>query len=130
MSGDCQTAGRGGGPREISAPGREFAARERQNAGIAPGLMLVQMFLKLGQSDFMTNLDATIQRLRALPDSEKDAVAARIELLLDGDADDLLSPEQWAEIEARLDSDEGFTPHEEVVRDFRERFGNESRVGQ
>ena len=90
----------------------------------------LEVNVNLGQSDFMTNLDATIQRLRALPDSEKDAVAARIELLLDGDADDLLSPEQWAEIEARLDSDEGFTPHEEVVRDFHERFGNESRVGQ
>jgi hypothetical protein len=67
----------------------------------------------------MSNLDATIARLRALPKAEQEALAAQIDQLLDQGAEDLLTPEQWAEIEARLDSDEGFTPHEDVVRDFR-----------
>jgi hypothetical protein len=68
----------------------------------------------------MSNLDATIARLKALPEEERDAVAAQIDQLLD--AEDLLTPEQWAEIEARLDSDESFTAHEDVVRDFQNRF--------
>lgn len=67
----------------------------------------------------MSRLEETIERLRALPDSDKDGVAAQIDLLLD--ADDLLSPEQWAEIEARLDQNEATTPHEEVVRAFKDR---------
>jgi len=36
--------------------------------------------------------------------------------------DDALTPEQWAEIEKRLDADEEMTPHEEVARQLRERF--------
>lgn len=70
----------------------------------------------------MANLDATIARLRALPKAEQDAVAAQIDLMLGDGLEDLLSPEQWAEIEARLDSGETLTPHEDVVRDFRNRF--------
>lgn len=69
----------------------------------------------------MANLDATIARLRALPKREQEALAAQIDLLLDGD--DLLTPEQWAAIEARLDSGESLTPHEEVVKAFRARAG-------
>lgn len=69
----------------------------------------------------MANLDATIARLRALPEEEQEALAAQIDLLLE--PDDLLTPEQWAAIEARLDSGEGFTPHAEVVQSFRDRFG-------
>lgn len=68
----------------------------------------------------MSNLDATIARLKALPEGEQEAVAAQIDLMLD--ADDLLTPEQWAEIEARLDSPEGLTPHEDVVRIFQTQF--------
>ena len=68
----------------------------------------------------VSNLDATIERLRALPAEEQEAVAAQIDLILDQD-EDLLTPEQWAEIEARLESGEGFTPHEDVVRAFRNR---------
>lgn len=71
----------------------------------------------------MTNLDATIARLRALPKETQEAVSAQIDLLLDQSSEDMLTPEQWAEIEARLESGEGFTPHEEVVRAFRDRFG-------
>ena len=71
----------------------------------------------------MTKLDATIDRLRALPKPEQDALAAQIDLLLDKGSDDLLTPEQWAEIEARLDSQEGFTPHADVMKSFQDRFG-------
>lgn len=67
----------------------------------------------------MANLDATIARMRALPKKDQEVLAAQIDLLLDGDTDDLLTPEQWAEIEARLDAGEALTPHEDVVRDFR-----------
>lgn len=70
----------------------------------------------------MSNLDATIARLKALPKAEQDAVAAQIDLILDQSAEDLLTPEQWAEIEARLDSGEGLTPHEDVVREFRNKL--------
>ena len=71
----------------------------------------------------VTTLEAAIERLRALPDAEKDAIAAQIELLLDQGADDLLTPAQWADIEARLDRPERFTAHEEVVRAFNEKAG-------
>jgi hypothetical protein len=69
----------------------------------------------------MADLDLTIARLRALPEKEQEALAAQIDLLLKGD--DLLTPEQWAEIEARLDSGEPLTPHSEVVRAFRDTLG-------
>ncbi|MFT3727435.1 MAG: hypothetical protein QM759_06415 [Terricaulis sp.] len=69
----------------------------------------------------MSNFDATIARLKALPKGEQEAVAAQINQLLDSGAEDLLSPEQWAEIEARLDSGEGMTAHADVVREFRNR---------
>jgi hypothetical protein len=65
----------------------------------------------------MANLDATIARLRTLPKHDQDALAAQIDLLLDG-REDWLTPEQWTEIEARLDSDEALTPHADVVRAF------------
>jgi hypothetical protein len=71
----------------------------------------------------MANLDATIARLRALPAKKQEALAAQIDLLLDATGEDLLSAEQWAEIEARLDSDEAMTPHDEVARAFRDRMG-------
>ncbi len=70
----------------------------------------------------MSNLDATIARLKALPKADQDAVAAQIDQILDHGADDVLTPAQWAEIEARLDSGEALTPHEDVVRDFRNQF--------
>lgn len=49
----------------------------------------------------MSNLDATIARLKGLPKAEQDALAAQIEQILDAGAEDALTPEQWAEIEAR-----------------------------
>jgi hypothetical protein len=70
----------------------------------------------------MSHLDATIARLKALPEREQEAVAAQIDLMLDEGGDDLLTPEQWAEIEARLDRPGNFTPHEDVARAFHHRF--------
>jgi hypothetical protein len=70
----------------------------------------------------MSNLDATIARLKALPKAEQDAIAAQIDLILDEAVEDVLSPEQWAEIQARLDRPGNFTPHEDVARAFRDRF--------
>jgi len=67
----------------------------------------------------MANLDATIARLRALSPAEQEAFAAQIDRLLDDAGEDLLSAEQWAEIEARLDSGEPMTAHDDVVRAFR-----------
>ena len=71
----------------------------------------------------MTIFDETMERLRALPEERKPEIAAQIALLLDDDGEDLLTPEQWEEIEARLDSETNFTPHAEVVRDYRRRSG-------
>lgn len=70
----------------------------------------------------MSDLDATIARLKTLPKADQDAIAAQIDLMLDQGAEELLTPEQWAQIEARLDSGEGLTPHEDVVREFRNKF--------
>jgi hypothetical protein len=71
----------------------------------------------------MSNLDATIARLRALSETEQDALAAQIDLLLDQGPEDLLTSQQWAEIEARLDVPEGFTPNAQVRQAFRDRLG-------
>jgi len=65
--------------------------------------------------------DEAIERLHALPEARKPEIAAEIALLLDQADDELLSPEEWAAIEARLDEPTAFTPHEDVVRSFRER---------
>lgn len=70
----------------------------------------------------MANLDATIARLRALPEEEREIVAAQIDLLLDDASEEILTAEQWAEIEARLNDDEKLTPHEDVVKAVRDRF--------
>lgn len=69
----------------------------------------------------MANLDSTIARLKALPKDRQEALAAQIDLILNESGEDLLSAEQWAEIEARLDSDEAMTSHAEIVRAFRNR---------
>ena len=66
----------------------------------------------------MTSLDATIARMRARPKADQEALAAQIDMLLDQGGEEALTPEQWAAIEARLDSGEDLTAHEEVVRAF------------
>jgi hypothetical protein len=71
----------------------------------------------------MVRFDAVIDRLRALPDDRKEAIAVQIDLMLDDDASDPLTPEQWADLEARLDLEAADIPHADVVADFKARFG-------
>jgi hypothetical protein len=71
----------------------------------------------------MTRIDAAIERLRALPEAEQEMIAAEIELLLSEPAS-LLTPEQWIEVEAELDADDGVRlTHNEVMLRMRTRFG-------
>ncbi len=69
----------------------------------------------------MTKLDAVIERLRTLPETEQDAVANEIEYLLErGVGESLLTPEQWAAIEHEIDNDDGVhVPHETVIARMR-----------
>lgn len=68
-------------------------------------------------------LDDAITRLRELPDErQQQAAALLLDFLEGGDDDDQLTPEQWAEIERRLDANEEFATDEEV-RDFFARLG-------
>ncbi len=69
----------------------------------------------------MTKLEATIERLRAAPRQLQELIAAQIESALT--PAHLLSDEELAEIAKSIDESEVLTPHEEVVRQFRERFG-------
>lgn len=71
----------------------------------------------------MTRIDAAIDRIRALPEAEQEMLAAEIELLLSEPAS-LLTPEQWVEVEAELDGDDGVRlTHNEVMLRMRTRFG-------
>lgn len=71
----------------------------------------------------MTRIEAAIDRLRALPEAEQEMLAAEIELLLSEPAS-LLTPEQWVEVEAELDSDDGVRlTHTDVMLRMRTRFG-------
>lgn len=68
-------------------------------------------------------LDEAITRLRKLPDEQQQQAAALLlDFLENGEDDYDLTPEQWAEIERRLDSNEEFATDEEV-RDFFARLG-------
>jgi hypothetical protein len=71
----------------------------------------------------MTRIEAAIDRLRALPEAEQDMIAAEIEMLLTEPAS-VLTPQQWAEVEVELDSDDGIRlTHNEVMLRMRTRFG-------
>lgn len=71
----------------------------------------------------MTRMEAAIERLRALPEAEQEMIAAEIEALLSEPAS-MLTPEQWAEVEIELDSDDGVRlTHNEVMLRMRARFG-------
>jgi hypothetical protein len=73
----------------------------------------------------MTQLERTIERLQALPEERQNALAAHIETLLDAEADDdLLTPEDWAEIERRLDAETADIAHEDVVAAFEARVSS------
>ena len=70
-----------------------------------------------------TRIEAAIDRLRALPEAEQEMLAAEIELLLSEPAS-MLTMEQWGEVEAELDSDDGIRlSHNAVMPRMRTRFG-------
>ncbi len=70
-----------------------------------------------------TRIDAAIDRLRALPEAEQEMIAAEIELLLAEPAS-MLTMEQWSEVEAELDNDDGVRlSHNDVMLRMRARFG-------
>ncbi len=71
----------------------------------------------------MTRMDAVIERLQALPEAEQEMISAEIEALLREPAS-LLTPQQWAEVEVELDSDDGVRlMHNDVMLRMRARFG-------
>ncbi len=71
----------------------------------------------------MTKMEAAIERLQALPEAEQEMIAAEIEALLSEPAS-MLTPEQWAGVEAELDSDDGVRLlHNDVMLRMRARFG-------
>jgi hypothetical protein len=71
----------------------------------------------------MTRMEAAIERLQALPEAEQEMIAAEIEALLSEPAS-MLTPEQWAEVEIELDSDDGVRlSHNDVMLRMRARFG-------
>ncbi len=70
-----------------------------------------------------TRIEAAIDRLRALPEAEQEMLAAEIELLLSEPAS-MLTMEQWGEVEAELDSDDGIRlSHNDVMLRMRARLG-------
>ena len=70
-----------------------------------------------------TRIEAAIDRLRALPEAEQEMLAAEIELLLSEPAS-MLTMEQWSEVEAELDNDDGVRlSHNDVMLRMRARFG-------
>lgn len=70
-----------------------------------------------------TRIEAAIDRLRVLPEAEQEMLAAEIELLLSEPAS-MLTMEQWGEVEAELDSDDGIRlSHHDVMLRMRARFG-------
>ena len=70
-----------------------------------------------------TRIEAAIDRLRALPEAEQEMLAAEIELLLSEPAS-MLTMEQWGEVEAELDNDDGIRlSHNDVMLRMRARFG-------
>ena len=70
-----------------------------------------------------TRIEAAIDRLRALPEAEQEMLAAEIELLLSEPAS-MLTMEQWSEVEAELDNDDGIRlSHNDVMLRMRARFG-------
>jgi hypothetical protein len=71
----------------------------------------------------MTRMEAVIERLQALPEAEQEMISAEIEALLSEPAS-MLTPEQWAEVEVELDSDDGVRlTHNDVMLRLRARFG-------
>ena len=71
----------------------------------------------------MSRLDDTIDRLRALPETEQEMLAGEIEALLTEPAS-LLTPAQWNDVEHEIDTDDGVRlSHSDVMARMRTRFG-------
>jgi len=64
----------------------------------------------------VTKLDLVLARLRKLPVDRQEAIAEEIDFLLESNgAESILTPEQWAQVEAALaDSREPVSTHEDV----------------
>ena len=69
----------------------------------------------------MTKIEDKIERISEATRKLQELIAAQIESALT--PAHLLSDEELAEIAKSIDESEVLTPHEEVVRQFRERFG-------
>ena len=73
----------------------------------------------------MSKLDNVIERIRQLPQERQDALAAKMEVMLNhDDGESLLTDEQWAEVQAELDDpNPELVPHEQVVAEFEKKYG-------
>lgn len=70
-----------------------------------------------------TRIEAVIDRLRVLPEADQDSLAGEIEALLTEPAS-LLTPAQWREVEAEIDTDDGARlSHADVMGRIRQQFG-------
>ena len=72
----------------------------------------------------MSRLEIAIERLRALPLDEQDAIADEIDAILAEPASKLTQP-QWGEIDGELaaSADGAELTHAQVVHHMRKRFG-------
>ncbi len=72
----------------------------------------------------MSRMEIAIERLRALPEDEQDAVAAEVEAMLAEPAS-LVNLEQWAMVDVELEGsgDDANLSHAQVVARMREKFG-------
>jgi len=71
----------------------------------------------------MSKLDLVIERVRKLPPERQEALAAEIELWLEGaETESMFSEEEWAAIEASMDDRGPDIPHEQVADDVRAKF--------
>lgn len=73
----------------------------------------------------MTKLDRVLERVRALPEAEQDALAAELEAWLGGAAIAVsLTPEQEEELSRRLaDRSKTYVSHDEVAAQFEKKYG-------
>jgi hypothetical protein len=68
------------------------------------------------------NLDEAINRLRELPEEQQQVAAVMILDFLEHGQEDLLTPEQWAEVERRLDEEEDEIASDDDVKAHFSRF--------
>ncbi|MES1157000.1 MAG: hypothetical protein ABUL73_04385 [Alphaproteobacteria bacterium] len=73
----------------------------------------------------MTKLEMVLERIRQLPQERQDAIALEMEFLLEDESEaPVLTPEQEAELDSRLnDSAREYVSHDEVRAYFEKKFG-------